>query len=89
VLQELKDALSSLQQTFVISDAMRPNCPIFYSSEGFFTMTGYSPKGDKAQGYFGPTTSKKGSRPPRQQDKFHLDGAVSIGKYPRLWSVFP
>uniref|UniRef100_A0A0E0DC86 non-specific serine/threonine protein kinase n=1 Tax=Oryza meridionalis TaxID=40149 RepID=A0A0E0DC86_9ORYZ len=44
VSQELKDALSSLQQTFVVSDATRPDCPIIYASEGFFTMTGYSPR---------------------------------------------
>lgn len=44
VSQELKDALSSLQQTFVVSDATRPDCPIIYASEGFFTMTGYSVK---------------------------------------------
>uniref|UniRef100_A0A0E0CLQ3 PAS domain-containing protein n=1 Tax=Oryza meridionalis TaxID=40149 RepID=A0A0E0CLQ3_9ORYZ len=61
VLQELKDALSSLQQTFVVSDATRPDCPIFYSSEGFFTMTGYSPKGDKAQGAFRSDHIKKGA----------------------------
>jgi phototropin len=42
VSQELKDALSSLQQTFVVSDATRADCPIIYASEGFFTMTGYS-----------------------------------------------
>ncbi|BAS99896.1 Os07g0127000 [Oryza sativa Japonica Group] len=58
---EVKDALSSLQQTFVVSDATRPDCPIIYATEGFFTMTGYSLKGDKAQGHFGPTTLKKGS----------------------------
>ncbi|KAK3142846.1 hypothetical protein QOZ80_4BG0352460 [Eleusine coracana subsp. coracana] len=44
VSQELKDALSNLQQTFVVSDATRPDCPIIYASEGFFTMTGYSVK---------------------------------------------
>ncbi|XP_066331479.1 phototropin-2-like isoform X1 [Miscanthus floridulus] len=44
VSQELKDALSSLQQTFVVSDATRPNCPIIYASAGFYTMTGYAPK---------------------------------------------
>lgn len=44
VSQELKDALSSLQQTFVVSDATKPDCPIVYASTGFFTMTGYSPK---------------------------------------------
>jgi phototropin len=44
VSQELKDALSGLQQTFVVSDATRPDCPIIYASEGFFTMTGYSAK---------------------------------------------
>ncbi|CAN6275444.1 unnamed protein product [Urochloa humidicola] len=44
VSQELKDALSSLQQTFVVSDATRPDIPIIYASAGFYTMTGYSPK---------------------------------------------
>ncbi|ERN11433.1 phototropin-2 isoform X1 [Amborella trichopoda] len=44
VSQELKDALSTLQQTFVVSDATKPDCPIMYASAGFFSMTGYSPK---------------------------------------------
>ncbi|KAL6652992.1 hypothetical protein ACP70R_011917 [Stipagrostis hirtigluma subsp. patula] len=44
VSQELKDALSSLQQTFVVSDATRPDIPIIYASAGFFAMTGYDPK---------------------------------------------
>ncbi|XP_078438276.1 phototropin-2-like isoform X2 [Wolffia australiana] len=44
VSQELKDALSTLKQTFVVSDATRPDCPIMYASAGFFTMTGYSSK---------------------------------------------
>lgn len=44
VSQELKDALSTLQQTFVVSDATRPDCPIVYASTGFFSMTGYSAK---------------------------------------------
>ncbi|KMT01608.1 hypothetical protein BVRB_9g216030 [Beta vulgaris subsp. vulgaris] len=44
VSQELKDALGSLQQTFVVSDATKPDCPIMYASSGFFTMTGYSSK---------------------------------------------
>uniref|UniRef100_A0A0D3EPW3 Uncharacterized protein n=1 Tax=Oryza barthii TaxID=65489 RepID=A0A0D3EPW3_9ORYZ len=40
---------------------------------------------DVAQGYLRPTASKKtDSRPPRQHDKYPLDGAVFIGKYPRL-----
>ncbi|GAB4852985.1 Phototropin-2 [Ancistrocladus abbreviatus] len=42
VSEELKDALSTLQQTFVVSDATKPDCPIMYASSGFFTMTGYS-----------------------------------------------
>nr|AML78017.1 putative LOV domain-containing protein [Hypecoum procumbens] len=42
VSQELKDALATLQQTFVVSDASRPDCPIIYASSGFFTMTGYA-----------------------------------------------
>nr|AML78545.1 putative LOV domain-containing protein [Pennantia corymbosa] len=44
VSQELKDALATLQQTFVVSDATKPNCPIMYASSGFFTMTGFSSK---------------------------------------------
>nr|AML78305.1 putative LOV domain-containing protein [Staphylea trifolia] len=40
--QELKAALASLQQAFVVSDATQPDCPIVYASSGFFTMTGYS-----------------------------------------------
>ncbi|XP_031489136.1 phototropin-2-like isoform X1 [Nymphaea colorata] len=44
VPKELKDALSTLQQTFVVSDATRPDCPIMYASAGFFSMTGYSLK---------------------------------------------
>lgn len=44
VSQELKDALSTLQQTFVVSDATKPDCPIMYASSGFFSMTGYSTK---------------------------------------------
>nr|AML77357.1 putative LOV domain-containing protein [Akania lucens] len=44
VSQELKAALGSLQQTFVVSDATTPECPIMYASSGFFSMTGYSTK---------------------------------------------
>lgn len=44
VSQELKDALATLQQTFVVSDATKPDYPIVYASSGFFTMTGYSLK---------------------------------------------
>ncbi|XP_073140494.1 phototropin-2-like isoform X2 [Henckelia pumila] len=42
VPQEVKDALSTLQQTFVVSDATEPGCPVVYASNGFFTMTGYN-----------------------------------------------
>ncbi|PRQ25266.1 putative protein kinase AGC-RSK-2 family [Rosa chinensis] len=44
VSSELKTALATLQQTFVVSDATKPDCPIVYASSGFFTMTGYSSK---------------------------------------------
>ncbi|KAK4782730.1 hypothetical protein SAY86_007104 [Trapa natans] len=44
VSEELRVALSTLQQTFVVSDATKPDCPIMYASSGFFTMTGYSTK---------------------------------------------
>jgi hypothetical protein len=32
---------------------------------------------------------KTASRLPRQHVKLRGDGAVSVGKYPRLWDVFP
>lgn len=62
VSQELKDALSTLQQTFVVSDATRPDCPIIYASEGFFTMTGYSVKevvGRNCRFLQGPDTDRE------------------------------
>lgn len=43
VSRDLKDALSTFQQTFVVSDATQPDFPILYASAGFFNMTGYSP----------------------------------------------
>uniref|UniRef100_A0A0E0MBF6 Phototropin n=1 Tax=Oryza punctata TaxID=4537 RepID=A0A0E0MBF6_ORYPU len=42
VSEELQAALSAFQQTFVASDATRPNHPIMYSSAGFFNMTAAS-----------------------------------------------
>nr|AML79361.1 putative LOV domain-containing protein [Peperomia fraseri] len=44
VSEELKDALSAFQQTFVVSDATKPDYPILYASAGFFKMTGYLAK---------------------------------------------
>ncbi|GLT43275.1 hypothetical protein SLA2020_172370 [Shorea laevis] len=44
VSEGLKDALSAFQQTFVVSDATKPDHPIMYASAGFFKMTGYSSK---------------------------------------------
>lgn len=42
VSHELKAALATLQQTFVVSDATKPDLPVVYASTGFFEMTGYS-----------------------------------------------
>ncbi|GMJ08926.1 NONPHOTOTROPIC HYPOCOTYL 1, phototropin 1, ROOT PHOTOTROPISM 1 [Hibiscus trionum] len=42
VSEDLKDALSTFQQTFVVSDATKPDYPILYASAGFFKMTGYT-----------------------------------------------
>nr|AML78202.1 putative LOV domain-containing protein [Anisacanthus quadrifidus] len=42
VSEDLKDALSAFQQTFVVSDASKPDYPIMYASAGFFKMTGYT-----------------------------------------------
>ncbi|KAI3802175.1 hypothetical protein L1987_30305 [Smallanthus sonchifolius] len=44
VTEDLKDALSTFQQTFVVSDATKPDYPILYASAGFFKMTGYTSK---------------------------------------------
>nr|AHZ63914.1 phototropin [Cylindrocystis sp. VAZE] len=39
----LKDILSTFTQTFVMSDATKPDVPIMFASEGFYRMTGYAP----------------------------------------------
>uniref|UniRef100_A0A126X355 non-specific serine/threonine protein kinase n=1 Tax=Adiantum aleuticum TaxID=412743 RepID=A0A126X355_9MONI len=44
VSKDLKDALETFQQTFVVSDATRSDYPILFASAGFFNMTGYSSK---------------------------------------------
>nr|AML79610.1 putative LOV domain-containing protein [Sambucus canadensis] len=44
VSEDLMDALSTFQQTFVVSDATKPDFPILYASAGFFKMTGYTSK---------------------------------------------
>nr|AML77164.1 putative LOV domain-containing protein [Pogostemon sp. BC-2016] len=44
VSEDVKDALSTFQQTFVVSDATKPDYPIMYASAGFFKMTGYTSK---------------------------------------------
>nr|AML79164.1 putative LOV domain-containing protein [Drimys winteri] len=44
VSEDLMDALSTFQQTFVVSDATKPDFPVMYASAGFFKMTGYTPK---------------------------------------------
>ncbi|XP_068651525.1 phototropin-1-like [Aristolochia californica] len=38
VSKELKEALSAFQQTFVVSDATKPDYPIMYASAGFFKI---------------------------------------------------
>ncbi|CAD5176358.1 unnamed protein product [Musa acuminata subsp. malaccensis] len=44
VSEDLREALSAFQQTFVVSDATKPDHPIMYASAGFFNMTGYLAK---------------------------------------------
>nr|AML76389.1 putative LOV domain-containing protein [Muntingia calabura] len=44
VSEDIKDALSTFQQTFVVSDATKSDYPILYASAGFFKMTGYTSK---------------------------------------------
>jgi PAS domain S-box-containing protein len=75
VSQELKDALSNLQQTFVVSDATRPDIPIIYASAGFYTMTGYSAKeiiGRNCRFLQGPETD--------QSEVSKIRDAVKAGK---------
>ncbi|KAF8013272.1 hypothetical protein BT93_I1198 [Corymbia citriodora subsp. variegata] len=75
VSQELKNALASLQQTFVVSDATKPECPILYASSGFFTMTGYSSKeviGRNCRFLQGPETD--------QNEVAKIRDAVKTGK---------
>ncbi|CAH9108861.1 unnamed protein product [Cuscuta epithymum] len=42
ISEDLRDALSAFQQTFVVSDATKPDYPIMYASAGFVKMTGYT-----------------------------------------------
>ncbi|KAG9131357.1 hypothetical protein Leryth_023075 [Lithospermum erythrorhizon] len=75
VSQELKDALATLQQTFVVSDATKPDIPIMYASSGFFTMTGYSSKeviGRNCRFLQGPDTD--------QNEVAKIRNAVKAGK---------
>nr|AML77984.1 putative LOV domain-containing protein [Dicranum scoparium] len=61
VSREIKDALSTFQQTFVVSDATQPDLPILYASAGFFSMTGYTPReviGRNCRFLQGPETDK-------------------------------
>lgn len=44
VSEDIRNALSTFQQTFVVSDATKPDYPILYASAGFFKMTGYTSK---------------------------------------------
>uniref|UniRef100_A0A140F7F5 Phototropin n=1 Tax=Leucodon brachypus TaxID=94541 RepID=A0A140F7F5_9BRYO len=39
---EVQRALSTFQQTFVVTDATQPDCPIMFASACFLAMTGYS-----------------------------------------------
>uniref|UniRef100_A0A126WVW1 non-specific serine/threonine protein kinase n=1 Tax=Danaea nodosa TaxID=491836 RepID=A0A126WVW1_9MONI len=42
--RDLREALETFQQTFVVSDATKEDYPILYASSGFFKMTGYTSK---------------------------------------------
>ncbi|XP_009409003.2 phototropin-1A isoform X2 [Musa acuminata AAA Group] len=44
VSEELREALSAFQQSFVVSDATKSDHPVMYASAGFFHMTGYLAK---------------------------------------------
>lgn len=53
VSEDLRDALSTFQQTFVVSDATKPDYPIMYASAGFFKMTGYTSKEVIGRNWYG------------------------------------
>ena len=53
VSEDVKDALSTFQQTFVVSDATKPDYPIMYASAGFFKMTGYTSKEVIGRNWYG------------------------------------
>nr|BCM29535.1 phototropin [Apopellia endiviifolia] len=75
ISRDLKDALASFQQTFVVSDATRPDYPILYASAGFFDMTGYAPKeviGRNCRFLQGPETD--------QEDIERIRSALKDGK---------
>ncbi|XP_078429974.1 phototropin 1 isoform X2 [Wolffia australiana] len=44
ISEDLKDALSAFQQTFVVCDASKPDWSVMYASAGFYRMTGYLAK---------------------------------------------
>lgn len=74
VSQELRDALATLQQTFVVSDATKPDCPIMYASTGFFTMTGYSAKEVIGKNWYdslSPNSFTRPFPPPPQKKNTH------------------
>lgn len=58
VSEELREALSAFQQTFVVSDATKPDHPIMYASEGFFRMTGYTSREVIGRNWYVWDTSK-------------------------------
>nr|AHZ63924.1 phototropin [Nephroselmis olivacea] len=60
--KRLTTALAGLRHTFVVADAMLPDCPITFASDGFYSMTGYSKEeviGHNCRFLQGPGTDKK------------------------------
>ncbi|RWW89614.1 hypothetical protein BHE74_00001393 [Ensete ventricosum] len=62
VSEDLREALSAFQQTFVVSDATKPDHPIMYASAGFFNMTGYLAKEVIGRNWYAKSRQKDRAR---------------------------
>ncbi|CAK9270620.1 unnamed protein product [Sphagnum jensenii] len=91
VSQNVMDALSTFQQTFVVSDATQPDFPILYASAGFFNMTGYSPKeviGRNCRFLQGPETDPEDVRKIREALQMGRNFCGRLLNYKKDGSVF-
>ncbi|CAK9231174.1 unnamed protein product [Sphagnum troendelagicum] len=91
VSQNIKDALSTFQQTFVVSDATKPDFPILYASAGFFNMTGYTPQeviGHNCRFLQGPETDPEDVRKIREALQMGRNFCGRLLNYKKNGSAF-